>query len=392
MRTIHQTYANNRSKRAAVIVWTAVSATTLLGFAALAVDLGYVTVVHTQLQTAADASAMAGVSGLTDTSKFEFSTTQAMLVALAQSRAQDYANKNVAAGKALQLSSSDILVGYLANPENLQDSIVTATSEPYNAVHVVVRKDASANGPINLLFARIWGKQSAATWAQATAVIDDRVSGFEAQESGGPLLPITVRKAKWEAEIKNAGGQDCFGYDPETGQITQGPDGIPELSIYPEKQNKVFPEGSGNFGLLNFENGNSGQPPTGEQISRGLNANELLRTLGSETISFYNDAGNNTMYDITGNAGLKSSLSADFNTRIGDVVGYFLHTRVYTNGSNCTYDVVDMQFGRLLYVDLNGSVEAKAIVIQPVVYTGPEIRTKVNAPRNITAGQIKLVR
>jgi len=69
-RTVRNACSKRPFKRGAVIVWTAVSITTLLGFAALAVDLGYVTVVHTQLQTAADASAMAGASALASSEKF----------------------------------------------------------------------------------------------------------------------------------------------------------------------------------------------------------------------------------------------------------------------------------------------------------------------------------
>jgi hypothetical protein len=366
----------------------------LIGFAALAIDLGYVSVVQTELQTAADASALAGASGLLDPIRFKESTTQDMLVAIAKERANEYASKNCAEGKTLTLTSSDILVGLLAHPLNLHEPITTVTSDPYNAVQVRVRKDSgSPNGSVSLFFAKVWGKGSTSTWAEATAVVDDRISEFTPKESGGPLIPITVRKQKWVTEIEQGNGQDCFGYNAETGQITQGPDGIPEISIYPEKTNKNSPAGSGNFGLLNFENGSSSVNPVGDQIEAGISAQIMQRTIGSESIVFYDENGQNFTYNIEGTPGLKASLSDEFSSRLGDVVGFFIHTdNPAGNGSNCNYPINDVKFGRVLYVNLNGSQNSKAIVVQPAVYTGPELHMNHNAPRNTTAGRIKLVR
>ncbi len=387
---------NQNVKRAAVLAWTAVSATVIIGFAALAVDMGYLNVVHTQMQSAADAGALAGASALMDSSKFNTSVTRETLVELAKSRAQEYCAKNKADGKYLELLASDILVGYLPNSQYNQDEIITATANPYNACRITVKKEpGNPNGPVPLFFATLWGKTNSATWASATAVIDDHISGVRTGQNGGPLIPVSVRKQKWIDEIINQGGQDAFRIDLETGEITPASDGTPEISIYPEKQKGKGGEGSdgaGNFGLLNFENGNNSVNPVGDQIRNGISSEEMNRTIGSDTITFYDNAGNPISYGISGTPGLKASLKDDFSSRLGDVIGFFIHTEVTNSGANCVYNIVDVKFGRLLYVNLNGSQNSKAIVIQPVAYKGPELMTNSNAPRNETAGKIKLVR
>jgi len=377
-------------RRGTVLVWTAVSSSVLVGFTALAVDLGYLKVVKGQMQNTADAGAMAGASAFFDSRNIGQTTSQD-IIDLARQRVEEYVTKNPVEGQALQLATADIVVGYLAHPENPNDVIVTGGTTPYNAVQVTLKKEPGGiNGPVQLFFSSIWGKQDATVIVNATAVINNHVSGYKPGDSKGPLIPVTVRYQKYVDEIENGGGDDCYGYDPETGEVTEGPDGIPEISIYPEKTKKNNPAGSGNFGLLDMENGNSSVNPVGEQIRNGITAEDLQRTIGSTSISFYDDNGNNITHNIGGTPGLKASLKDDFEFRVGDTIGYFVHTTVSENGTNCSYTITDIKYGRLLFVSLTG--DGKAIVVQPTVYTGPEVLTKPQAPRNNSAGKIMLAR
>src|SRR5258707_2131415 len=54
------------SRRGAVLVLVAILLTVLLGFLAFSIDLGYVEIARAELQTAADAGALAGARGLTN--------------------------------------------------------------------------------------------------------------------------------------------------------------------------------------------------------------------------------------------------------------------------------------------------------------------------------------
>ena len=57
--------SSGSTRRGAVLILTALLTIVLLGLLAFAVDLGYVRIAHSDLQTAADAGALAGARGLT---------------------------------------------------------------------------------------------------------------------------------------------------------------------------------------------------------------------------------------------------------------------------------------------------------------------------------------
>ena len=49
--------------------------------------------------------------------------------------------------------------------------------------------------------------------------------------------------------------------------------------------------------------------------------------------------------------------------RIGDVVGIFLHDSCIGEGTNAEYNIIDLVYGRVMEVDLNGG--DKAVILQP---------------------------
>lgn len=134
---------SNKNNRGQVLVLVAISLVVILGFAALAIDLGYFYHTKNQLQGAADAAALAGAAALPDETD-------------ARTAAVSYAFKNIASGSAVQVSSdgsntltpsNDITVGHW-------NGGYTAGGTPINAVQVRARKtDKDTTG-----FPRLFGK------------------------------------------------------------------------------------------------------------------------------------------------------------------------------------------------------------------------------------------
>lgn len=403
MRTKMMFAARNRGRRTktergAVIVWTAVGLTVLIGFVALAVDSGYVRVVRTQLQAAADAAAMAGASALLSPAVEFGASSPETLVYEANNRASAYAGKNQAASQYLSLDVSDVSVGYIADTNDL-DVELAAGVQPYNAVYVrVLKTSGSSNGPLDLIFGSVLGKSTASLGAGATAVLDGRMYAYRPVDNvRGPAIPVTIWKQKWLDEIINGAGEDNYGFDPVTGEVTLGPDGIPEISIYPQKQKDIGDEedGSGNFGLLNIGTGNQGVPAIGDQIRNGLTEENIIGAFGESEIRFYTEDGAPINHVLDGTPGVKNSLiqlEDDFRSRLGTVIGFFLHDAVIESGANSQYNVVNMHFGRLMDLNARGSVNDKAVVIQPVAYVGQEIITGKDIIWHGTGGRIRLVR
>ncbi|NLX04424.1 MAG: hypothetical protein GXY33_04690 [Phycisphaerae bacterium] len=386
-------------RRAAAVLWTAITGTLMISVGALVVDLGYLRVVKGQLQNAADASALAGVSALLNPLAVVGAGTPENLADDGRARAVAYAARNKADGQPVHLDLEDIRVGRFDNPSNL-DEPLTVGLPPYNALRVVTRKDESSpTGPVRLFLAGIMGKYTSNMTATATAYLDSGMVAYKPAKDNrpGPAIPITVHEYKWLNDIYNALGQDLYGYDPETGQVTLGPDGIPELSIFPEKaKDAESPDGAGNFGLLNFSNGNMGTTTIAGQIRTGLNAEEFTAAFGQPEARFISEDGSPVSHVLDGTPGVKNSLITledDVRSRIGTVVGFFIHDSVTYSGANIDYNVVNMQFGRVMTVENKGSVNGdKAIIIQPTPYLGTEIITDPGAPPHLTGGRPRIVR
>jgi len=140
----------------------------LLGLIAFAVDLGYIMLVRTQLQVAADSAAMAGAANMGG----EFSDVLAA--------ARRYAGYNVAGGKPVELTASNVELGLW----DTDTRTFSPTAQMGNAVRVTARRDASTGGEAPLFFARILGSSSFSMSASAVAMANPRDIAFVVDLSG----------------------------------------------------------------------------------------------------------------------------------------------------------------------------------------------------------------
>lgn len=154
-------FVNSRRHRGAVVIFTAVGMVTLVAFAALAIDLGYLFVVKAELQSTADAAALAGAGTMFD--------QRGLNVPRAISQAAEYAGRNLklSAGSALQ--QMDVTIGRIAEPFTLSSPLVPVTDETANAVRTVVYRDRGHGNPVPLWFANIFGNSDADVSAVAVA-------------------------------------------------------------------------------------------------------------------------------------------------------------------------------------------------------------------------------
>lgn len=158
-------FNRNRRRRGSVIVQTVVfGGTVAVGVAALAVDTGLMFSAKQELQSAADAAALAAASQL---------GAKGDAFALARAEAEKFANKNTVTGQASHLVDADVVFGHAAlNGEKFD---FEPNNEPYDAVKVTVRRDQTVtDGPVSLLFAKTFGKNSADISASAVAMLVPR--------------------------------------------------------------------------------------------------------------------------------------------------------------------------------------------------------------------------
>ncbi len=140
------------ARRGVAVVFTMVTLTLLIGFAALAIDVGYMYSIQAELQKAADASVLAGATQLHDYIE---------IVDIAQA----YAEQNYPDSGTI-LAESDIEVGNWSQ----SSSSFAAGAIPSNAVRVLARRAEVNSNPVQMFFASILGISKADLGARAVAL------------------------------------------------------------------------------------------------------------------------------------------------------------------------------------------------------------------------------
>ncbi len=153
-------------KRATVIVTTAVCTTVMIGFAALAVDLGYTYFMRAQLQRTADAAAMAAASKLTAPGGINMEAVH--------TEALKYAQKNSIGDISPSITMNDVVPGKTIQNGNGKFDFIP-NQMPYDAVKVTVRlTNDSPNGAVPVFFGRMMGVEEIQMTASAVATLVPR--------------------------------------------------------------------------------------------------------------------------------------------------------------------------------------------------------------------------
>lgn len=150
-------------RKGVVIVYAALMMVVVFGFAAFAIDIGHMALSHDQLQTAADAAALAGAMRMKDGP-----TT-------VRSAARDIASRNFLGKSPVSLPDSDIQLGVY----DLGTHTFTVNETAANAVKVTTRITDSP-----LFFAPVMGNNTFNSSAEAIAIINPRDIAFVIDLSG----------------------------------------------------------------------------------------------------------------------------------------------------------------------------------------------------------------
>ncbi len=149
-------------RRGVVNVWVVMTLFLMVALTGIACDCGWVVLVMTQLQSAADAAALAGAL------KVKTSQSDARLAAI------DLGNSNTAALNPVLLASNDGNAGdgdIVVGVWDFQNHTFTPSTTGPNAVKVNARREAaSLNGALNLVFGPIFGASTVDVARNAVAV------------------------------------------------------------------------------------------------------------------------------------------------------------------------------------------------------------------------------
>ncbi|MGD2109479.1 MAG: pilus assembly protein TadG-related protein [Phycisphaerae bacterium] len=381
-------------RRAAAAIMTLITLPVIIGFAALTIDVAVLYGTRADLQNAADAAALAGASELASDAMMqvrmgvESGSASTLLYASALDRASDVSALIQSFGRTRTLiEAKDVALGTINLNSGTEPMHTGVPAGAYNAVRVITRREErSSNGPVEFFFAPALGHVTGDVSASAVGAFDDRVSGFDPGSEGGPyLVPFTIDKDYYDTEF--ASGADQYEYDSGLGTVNSGADGVREINLYPLD---LVP---GNFGLLNIGRGDESSGGVADHIVNGVPPEDLEAEIGTSELTFSDGAGNPVTHSITGNPGMKSTLESDIELRVGDVVAFLLHDQAVESGSNATYRITSIRFGRVMDVMIQGSSKTRGLWIQPVSFYGAGVKTSpLAASTGGTVGRIVLVR
>lgn len=362
-RPCHRRADGNRHGGIATLA--AVCLVALLGFVALAVDVGFMTQTKSQMQAAADGSALAAALEMTNGWGAGKVLTSQQVDSGGRSAAQTVATTYRLGEQAAAYLDTTRDVRFGQRTKNADGAwIETWGTAPYNMVEVSIHRDQPIAGNVAtrgdqelpLFFAPAMGNKTAALIARATATMPAGI-GFYIKPGSGltcPLLPITMDEATWDNLINNGVGSDNYSYS--NGAVTSGSDGIKEVNLYPDSNGRLP---SGNRGTVDIGPASNSTADLSRQIRNGPNETDLAYFGGKLQMPA------SGLLALNGDTGLSAAIKDDLASIIGKPCAIPVFRSVSGPGNNATYQICKFVGIRILYVKLTGSPSQKTVVVQP---------------------------
>lgn len=352
-----------------ILVMTAAALVMVFAFTAFTVDVGYITLTKAELQKTADAAALGGVIELADAlgpGKI-VSQSQAETNAKAAAVAVSAANRGGGQAAVFADGNRDVRVGKYSWDSASGTYVKQWGVQPYNMVEVTLRRDQSGSnngdGPLDLFFAPVLGHDEANVLSVSTSAMQAGVGFRKIPGQNIAILPITLDEPTWDNLILNGIGSDDYTYNPVTKTVSNGPDGIKEVNLYPEG-NVVLPPG--NRGTVDFgDTGNSTADIT-RQILYGMNDDDwaALADQGITELRWDTDP-----IDIEGDTGLSAGIKDELDAIKGQPRAIPIFSQVSGPGNNAVYTIVRFVGIRIMHVKLTGKPSGKHVMVQPAPFS-----------------------
>jgi Flp pilus assembly protein TadG len=373
--------SNWKKRRGAVAPMAALLMTLLVGMLAFSIDIGYICAVEAELQNAADAAALAGAQQMqlpfvqfyspgqtNQVGIYNYVTTNTTDPNSPISTAQRFASYNKAGGVYVQVPTSDISFSYYdgTNP------FVAASYPNYfpNTITVTTRRDNTANSPLGLFFSTIFGMNSTTLTATASATIyaGDVTSLQVISGVNAHILPVALDVNIWINYSNGNFAPLVTNTSPWlVGSVTTGPNGNPQLQVYPSGTNTP-----GSFGLLDVGVPSNSTPAFRNWIDDGTTPNDISYLLTHNLLPVSMTAPEPWKVG----PGLTSTLLSNFQQQMNqpNLIPLFTPVSQPPNyvaasgtGQNATYAIVGFAGINITQAESNGSNMIIAIQPYPVV-------------------------
>jgi Flp pilus assembly protein TadG len=303
---------NKAQRRGAVIPLFAILLIPLLGMLAFSIDLGYIVLVKTDLQTAADAAALAGSEKLQELYvqyTLPGQTAQDAILTMATTNtagspmatAEAFASYNKAGNVFIKVRDEDVTFSFSGTQADCQAKYGSGNRAFPNSITVVTRRDSIQNGPVSLFFGRLFGFATKELQATATATIysGDVTSLQVIPGVNAHILPVALDMNIWNTFVSTG----------------LSPDGMTHLATNGSPQLQVYPSGpyQGAFGLVDVGAPANNVPAFRTWIDGGETPNDISYLVNNNLLP----VSPTSPKSWKDGPGLKSTLLSDFQGEMG---------------------------------------------------------------------------
>lgn len=361
------------SRRGATLLLLLLLLVPLLFMVAFAVDTGYLLMARSQLQSSADAAALAACWELVDEDAPSLTPSAVVTASNARAKASLFAGYNPVCAASPSVNQNgtnspegDVVIGYLSSLTDPSVSLLTNSSNSSNAVQVKVRKDNTLNGVVPYYFGRLTGNTGQSMEATAMAALVQNVGGFQAPGDGGNLeiLPFALDEDTWNGLVNGCVTTDHWQYSSSSSSrgcgegssngVSAGSDGVKEVNLFPQGTGSP-----GNRGTVDIGSSNNSTNDIARQIVEGISPCDLAHIGGSLQ---FNSQGK--LY-LNGDTGISAGVKDELASIIGKPRIIPIFSQVTGPGNNATYTIVKFVGVRIMEVKLTGSMSSKKVIIQP---------------------------
>jgi len=361
------------------LAWLVVALTIVLAVAALAMDMSLVSFAHQQQRSGCESAALAGAAELMDknvlyparwgsdpAAERQRAAQTAEQAIAAQQAAAAWAGMNRVEGEELALElnwhndpAGDLVVGWVEEPCRVGTPLdAWQGSGACNSLRAVSQRTPQRGSPITLWLGSLIDVPEVGVTAAARATVIQQVYGFRPVDNAHvPALPIAVLRDGEHGWLEQAFAQpdernDRFTVNYETGEVTAGGDGIPEITLSIPLRKAHGNAGRGKRNAAPLVIGSQGH--FGEQVNFGLGRADLSG-LGGE----FSAAGG---LRLPTEDALAASLPALLRRQIGQVRVWPLGTPI-ANGGEEGYDIVDFGGGAVVDCRIEGRKHKRCTIV-----------------------------
>lgn len=378
----HQTNRAEYSNRRGTMALAAMmSLLVIIGGVAVALDRLWLDNAQTELEAAVEAAALRGGRFLASDDLLRLESDVEARLELARQEAGEIAGENLIAGQPVELNTSpegDIRFGRLVHRERTGADIFLETTDRPTSVVVRGKHSQSRNNPVAMFLNSVSGSEGADVSALSEASIDNHVLSLRPLAGVPvPVLPIAILRdggkdrssESWNSQIEDRQGSDHYGYDERTGEITRGPDGIPEIRVRSAVRRGNPEEANVHLFVVS---GSATANQLVSQVLHGWNEQDMPEYLPELRLD-------QEPYEFKTVNGINGPIPGAFQQLLGECRILFLYDEFQPTGRSGAgrIQVTQAVAGRVLSIEEVGN-DSSELIIQPGVIT---TRTAQLAPQ-----------